>query len=230
VANVNELITSAEEYDRDNPEGSLDDYLTRVSLVSDVDHLDPGGGSVTLMTLHAAKGLEFPVVAILGLEDGILPHERGLTDPNQMEEERRLCFVGVTRAEQRLMLSRAASRMVRGETRRSIVSRFIYEMPMDRLDAIELSGDRTDSFSSGSSSSSSRSGRAMAQQFPVGQRVRSVTFGLGTVVELTDSGSGQRVEVLFDKSGRKRLIVEHARLEAVADDQRSSRADRRGPK
>ena len=230
VANVNELITSAAEYDRDNPEGSLDDYLSRVSLVSDVDHLDPGGGSVTLMTLHAAKGLEFPVVAILGLEDGILPHERGLTDPDQMEEERRLCFVGITRAEQRLLLSRAASRMVRGETKRAITSRFVYEMPADRLDVIELSDDRGDSFSPRMSSSGSAwTGRAKPREFSVGQRVHSATFGLGTVADVSDSGSGERVEVVFDKSGRKRLIAEHAHLEVVEDDQRSNRRARRSP-
>src|SRR5205823_14873166 len=104
LANVNELITSAAEYDHENPQGSLDDYLAQISLISDADHLKGAGGAVTLMTLHAAKGLEFPVVAMIGLEEGILPHARARNSTNDIEEERRLCFVGITRAQQHLLL------------------------------------------------------------------------------------------------------------------------------
>src|SRR5438874_2469263 len=117
LANVNELISSAAEYDKENSEGqtgSLDDYLAIVSLVSDADHMKGAGGAVTLMTLHAAKGLEFPVVAMIGLEDGILPHSRARDNLNELEEERRLCFVGITRAQRRLLLSKAQYRTVRG--------------------------------------------------------------------------------------------------------------------
>src|SRR5208337_2436023 len=98
-----------------NPEGSLDDYLAQVSLVSDADRFEGAGGAVTLMTLHAAKGLEFPVVAIIGLEEGCLPHSRARGDTKELEEERRLCFVGITRAQERLILSTAAWRTIRGK-------------------------------------------------------------------------------------------------------------------
>src|SRR5581483_418824 len=131
VANVNELISSAAEYDAENPEGSLDDYLARVSLVSDVDHMKDTGGAVTLMTLHAAKGLEFPVVAIIGLEEGCLPHARARGNLNELEEERRLCFVGITRAQERLILTKAAYRTLRGLRERTITSPFLGEMPQD---------------------------------------------------------------------------------------------------
>ncbi len=97
AANVAELISAAAEYDKENPQGSLADYLAAVSLVSDADKVEGSQGSVTLMTLHAAKGLEFPVVAMIGLEEGCLPHARAQDNPDDLEEERRLCFVGITR-------------------------------------------------------------------------------------------------------------------------------------
>src|SRR5438477_7381188 len=120
VPNVNELISSATEYDTEHPEGSLQDYLAQVSLVSDADHLKDTGGAVTLMTLHAAKGLEFPAVAMIGLEEGVLPHSRARGNLNELEEERRLCFVGITRAEQHLILTKAAYRTTRGLRERSV--------------------------------------------------------------------------------------------------------------
>jgi DNA helicase-2/ATP-dependent DNA helicase PcrA len=97
LKNVEELISAAAEFDKEQPEGTLVDYLAQVSLVADVDHMDNVGGAVTLMTLHAAKGLEFPVVAIIGLEDGVLPHSRARDNLDELEEERRLFFVGITR-------------------------------------------------------------------------------------------------------------------------------------
>src|SRR5206468_7043828 len=129
LENVNELITSAAEFDKDNSEGTLADYLAQVSLVSDADHLKGAGGAITLMTLHAAKGLEFPVVAIIGMEEGILPHSRARGNLNELEEERRLCFVGITRAEQQLILTKAAYRTIRGLRERTVTSPFLNELP-----------------------------------------------------------------------------------------------------
>jgi DNA helicase II / ATP-dependent DNA helicase PcrA len=147
IPNVNELISAAAEYDKDNPRGSAADYLGGISLVSDVDRLEGSGGAVTLMTLHAAKGLEFPVVAIIGLEEGCLPHSRARDDATQMEEERRLCFVGITRARQRLILSSAAWRTLRGQREPTIPSPFLSEMPADMLQTIstrDIYNDRSD--------------------------------------------------------------------------------------
>jgi DNA helicase-2/ATP-dependent DNA helicase PcrA len=142
IPNVNELISSAAEYDAEHPDGALSDYLAAVSLVSDADRVEGSGGAVTLMTLHAAKGLEFPIVAIIGLEDGCLPHSRAREDPTGMEEERRLCFVGITRAQERLILSCAAWRSMRGRNEPTINSPFLTEMPLELLDV----SDRRDSY------------------------------------------------------------------------------------
>src|SRR4029079_17583977 len=135
-----ELITSAHEYDAGNPEASLNDYLAQISLVSDIDHLKDAGGAVTLMTLHAAKGLEFPVVAMIGLEEGILPHSRSRGNLNELEEERRLAFVGITRAQEHLILSKAQYRTIRGLRERTVTSPFLSEMPQDALRITDRTG------------------------------------------------------------------------------------------
>src|SRR5215218_4972336 len=140
IENVNQLITAAVEYDQENPEGSLVEYLANVSLVSDADHLKDTGGAVTLMTLHAAKGLEFPAVAMIGLEEGVLPHSRARGNLNELEEERRLCFVGVTRAEQHLLLSKAQYRTIRGLRERTVTSPFLNEMPQDSMRITDRTG------------------------------------------------------------------------------------------
>jgi DNA helicase-2/ATP-dependent DNA helicase PcrA len=142
IPNVNELISSASEYDREHPEGTLAEYLAAVSLVSDADRVEGAGGAVTLMTLHAAKGLEFPVVAIIGLEEGCLPHSRAREDERELEEERRLCFVGITRAQERLILSNAAWRTMRGKREPTVSSPFLSEMPRDLMQIT----DRTDQY------------------------------------------------------------------------------------
>ena len=213
--NINELITSAAEYDRDNPGGTLQEYLANVSLVSDADHMKGGGGAVTLMTLHAAKGLEFPVVAMIGLEEGILPHSRTRGNPEELEEERRLCFVGITRARKRLVLSKAAFRTVRGLRERTVTSPFLNEMPQEFLRVI----DRTslDSLDDRAGSRAFESDRAegLAGQFRTGQMVRHPTFGVGRIAELSDMGQHTRAVVEFAGAGRKTLVLQYARLEAV---------------
>ena len=139
LANVEELLTDARQFDeqRDEEEGAesnLEAYLERTWLVNETDGWDDGDDKVTLMTLHAAKGLEFPVVFLLAVEDGILPHERSAQDPSQLEEERRLAFVGVTRAEQELQLSHALRRDYRGQRRIAIPSSFLMEIPTDQME------------------------------------------------------------------------------------------------
>jgi DNA helicase-2/ATP-dependent DNA helicase PcrA len=216
--NVNELITAAAEYDAQNPEGSLQDYLAQVSLVSDVDQLKEAGGAVTLMTLHTAKGLEFPVVAMIGLEEGCLPHARARDDIKQLEEERRLCFVGITRAQKRLLLSKAATRTIRGLTERTVTSPFLHEMPEESLEVIDHTGKgswrgRGSRKSSGGSSLRESSSYERAGAFREGQMVKHPTFGVGRIAEISDSGKQTRAVVDFKAAGRKTLIVEMARLE-----------------
>jgi DNA helicase-2/ATP-dependent DNA helicase PcrA len=132
-ANVQEFVSVARQFMMENPEGTLADFLTQMSLLSDIDTSEPAENKIVLMTLHACKGLEFPVVAIAGNEEGLFPHFRSLNDASQMEEERRLMYVGVTRAMERLFLTYARRRMMMGELRYGLPSRFLKEIPKDHL-------------------------------------------------------------------------------------------------
>jgi DNA helicase-2/ATP-dependent DNA helicase PcrA len=207
IENVEQLITSAAEYDGGNPEGTLSEYLSMISLVSDTDHLKDAGGAVTLMTLHAAKGLEFPVVAMIGMEEGVLPHSRARGNTAELEEERRLCFVGITRAQQRLIMTKAAYRTMRGLRERTVTSPFLTEMPAEAMEVT----DRTGMAFEFNGPAPERSGR----RFRRGQLVRHPTFGIGRIADVNDMGPQTRAIVEFNAAGRKTLILEHARLEAV---------------
>ncbi|HEX8340221.1 MAG TPA: UvrD-helicase domain-containing protein [Tepidisphaeraceae bacterium] len=206
LANVRELINSGADFDREHPGGTLEEYLAQVSLMSDVDKVRDGGGAITLMTLHAAKGLEFPVVAMIGMEEGVLPHARARTDPSQLEEERRLCFVGITRAQERILFSRAFARTLMGRRERTVPSPFLKEMPADSIEII----DRTDlGFESDEDDAPGGS------QFRRGQTVKHPAFGLGKIAEIQEMGRHTRAIVEFARAGRKTLILEYAQLEAV---------------
>jgi DNA helicase-2/ATP-dependent DNA helicase PcrA len=174
-----------------------------------------GGGAVTLMTLHAAKGLEFPVVAMIGLEEGVLPHSRARGNLEELEEERRLCFVGITRARKRLILSKAAYRTVRGLRERTVTSPFLAEMPQDFLRVIDRTGiDSLQDRDYARSEERERS-RGLAGQFRAGQMVRHPTFGVGKIAEMSGVGQHTRAVVDFARAGRKTLVLEAARLEPV---------------
>ncbi len=145
IANVDELLTAAQEFDAQHPEdGGLQNYLETAVLVNETDAWETGNNSVTLMTLHAAKGLEFPVVFIVGIEEGTLPHERSMQDDEQVEEERRLLFVGITRAQSELQLSRALYRFRRGANWPTVASRFLMELPREQMTVIEPQGYQPD--------------------------------------------------------------------------------------
>ncbi len=147
LANIEELLTSAREFDRATPEGNyLESFLEQVSLVSDTDEFEAENDRVTLMTLHAAKGLEFPVVFIVAAEEGLLPHERSRDDPAQLEEERRLLFVGITRAEEELEISLAKQREFRGSRRYCVPSRFLMELPREEMEVVEPPAQWQDGF------------------------------------------------------------------------------------
>ncbi|MDG1872727.1 MAG: 3'-5' exonuclease, partial [Mariniblastus sp.] len=144
ASNVDELVVAAQEYDRDHPNGGgLEGYLEQAALVSDTDVWEAEADYVTLMTLHAAKGLEFPCVYIVGLEDGILPHERSSGDDDEIEEERRLLFVGITRAEEQLQISRCMNRFRRGSYWPVIASRFLMELPREEMQIFEPVSNQT---------------------------------------------------------------------------------------
>jgi ATP-dependent DNA helicase UvrD/PcrA len=227
LANLGELVSSAQQFEQDfELELELDGgehtpslsekllaFLERISLVSDVDAVDPDQGAVTLMTLHAAKGLEYPAVAMIGVEDGLLPHERANASDNEMEEERRLCFVGVTRAMEKLYLTHARYRTVFGQSNVTMPSRFFREMPDDCLEEVDACDDDTDDLAD-SLVQNSLAGREAAM-YPPGTLVRHPQFGLGRVVDIHPTGSHTRARIAFNTAGTKTLILQYARLERV---------------
>jgi DNA helicase-2/ATP-dependent DNA helicase PcrA len=227
VDNLNELISVAAEFEAANPGGSVTDFLEQVSLVADADQIPVTGddaGVVTLMTLHTAKGLEFPVVFVTGLEDGVFPHLRALGDPRELEEERRLAYVGITRARQRLFLSRATVRTSWGQPAYNPPSRFLDELPGDTVHWARM--DPAPAPSTGYSSAQSRVaatglatgglrggvGNRQVISVAVGDRVSHDAFGLGTVVEVTGVGDKAQATVDFGSGGTKRLVLRYAPL------------------
>ncbi len=229
VENLAELETVAQEFANENPDGTLIDFLERVSLVADSDDIpdaDASGGVVTLMTLHTAKGLEFPVVFLTGMEDGVFPHMRSLGDPKELEEERRLAYVGITRARERLYLSRSMMRSAWGSPAFNPPSRFLDEIPAEILDwrreepsDIPISAGGFGS-SPSSSSAALRLGDRVAGGGPVvslavGDRVTHEKFGLGTVVSTAGVGEKSDATVDFGAAGVKRLLLRYAPVEKL---------------
>jgi DNA helicase II / ATP-dependent DNA helicase PcrA len=226
VDNLNELISVAAEFEAANPNGTVTDFLEQVSLVADADQIPVTGddaGVVTMMTLHTAKGLEFPVVFLTALEDGVFPHLRALGDPRELEEERRLAYVGITRARERLFLSRAQVRTSWGSPAYNPPSRFLDELPADtvhwsRLEPAPASPGYSSAQSrvaaTGLSTGGLRGGvgnRAVIS-VDVGDRVSHDAFGLGTVVEVTGAGDKAQATVDFGSGGTKRLVLRYAPL------------------
>jgi DNA helicase-2/ATP-dependent DNA helicase PcrA len=186
-------------------------WLESVSLVADADAVDPEQGSVTLMTMHAAKGLEFDTVAVIGVEHGILPHSRSSEGEDAVEEERRLLFVGMTRAERALSVSSAAVRTVRGVRQASIESEFLREIPAQhvaRTDLVErFSGSRIEY-----DDPEAFGDADVGEMFPIGSMVRHPIFGVGKIEFLARGFGGTRARIAFRSVGLKTLIVEHAKL------------------
>jgi DNA helicase-2/ATP-dependent DNA helicase PcrA len=229
VENLAELQSVAQEFATENPEGTLADFLERVSLVADSDEIpdaDEAGGMVTLMTLHTAKGLEFPVVFLTGMEDGVFPHMRSLGDPRELEEERRLAYVGITRARRRLYVSRSVMRSAWGSPAFNPPSRFLEEIPAEVMEwrREEPVGRSPSSGGYGSSPSSSsaalRLGDRIVGTGPVvslaaGERVTHQKFGLGTVVSTSGSGDKAEATIDFGSAGVKRLLLRYAPVEKL---------------
>ncbi|MFC5833064.1 DNA helicase PcrA [Nonomuraea insulae] len=222
LENLNELISVASEFEDANPEGTLVEFLEQVSLVADADQIpdaDGGQGVVTLMTLHTAKGLEFPVVFLTAMEDGVFPHVRSLGEPKELEEERRLAYVGITRAQQRLYITRAAVRSSWGAPAFNPASRFVNEVPGKLMDW------RTDPEKSAWSAATRReparpaapakSGGRKVPSLTPGDRVSHDAFGLGTVVSVDGVAEKTKVKIDFGSSGEKTLLLAYAPLEKL---------------
>jgi DNA helicase II / ATP-dependent DNA helicase PcrA len=225
VENLHELEAVAREFEEANPEGGLTDFLEQVSLVADSDEIPDGedhGGMVTLMTLHTAKGLEFPVVFLTGLEDGVFPHMRSMSDIKELEEERRLAYVGITRAQQRLYVSRAVLRSSWGAPQAYPASRFVEEIPDELVDwqRTEPTPDRrlwaAPALAAAAARPGARSpGNRAVVALEVGDRVSHDTFGLGTVVGTRGLGENAAAQIDFGSAGIKWLVLRYAPVEKL---------------
>ena len=231
VENLKELVAVSMEYEErdfeelvEDEEISLSGFLEKVSLVADADEIPEGedhGGVVTMMTLHTAKGLEFPTVFLTGMEDGIFPHSRTLGEKDEVEEERRLAYVGLTRARERLYLSRAESRSTWGAPNYNPPSRFLDEIPEDVIQwRNETSASPSASFVKRSRTVSSPPPRATGKKITaielhVGERVSHDTFGLGTVVSVAGEADKAEATINFGQFGEKRLLLRYAPVEKL---------------
>ncbi|MBW3604177.1 MAG: DNA helicase PcrA [Actinobacteria bacterium] len=213
IENITELASVAEDFLALQPDATLAEFLERVALVSEADALDDDEGGpqsrLVLMTMHNAKGLEYPVVFVIGMEDSVFPHHRALSDPSELEEERRLCYVAFTRARERLVVTSAWSRTLFGATNANPPSRFLREIPPELMEIRRDQGSpsrrvvtREDEADDG-------------DEFAVGMRVLHPRFGEGRILELSGLPGSQEALVTFDESGSKRMLLTYAPLVRV---------------
>jgi DNA helicase-2/ATP-dependent DNA helicase PcrA len=211
VENIESLISAAAEYDKQTENPSLVDYLQQIALFSDVDAYDITAERVAMMTLHSAKGLEFDTVFIVGVEEGLLPHERSADNENETEEERRLFFVGITRAKTNLYISFAKYRQIRGQTLRTIPSQFLFELGLAFSESNYQSETRNNESEIENVKYEVRKTQPAAP-FNRGDIVVHKKFGIGTVKEFADMGDNSIITVAFNTGHTKALMLKHAKL------------------
>ena len=235
IENIDELISKVTSYEDnciDEP-STLSGFLEEVALVADIDSVDDDENRVLLMTLHSAKGLEFPYVYLTGMEDGIFPSYMSIAAENpreEIEEERRLCYVGITRAMKKLTMTAARMRMIRGENQFNAISRFMKEIPKDYLErGCEVRKEKTEEMPKNDSWREIKRTfqekpkavqqftvtKAASLEYGVGDRVRHMKFGEGTVADITEGGRDYEVAVDFDNFGRKKMFASFAKLKKV---------------
>jgi len=234
IENIRELEGAVSEFESANPGGSLSDFLENVALITDVDNLNQTSGAVTLMTLHSAKGLEFDAVFLAGMEENVFPLTRATFDDDALEEERRLAYVGITRAKKRLFLSHAHTRMLYNARNANELSRFVGEIPRRLIQdgavrsqtRMPMPGSRPMASSSpapkasfgiqgvqkGFASQSAPAPQRTLRLFKEGDRVIHAVFGRGSVTRLEGEGSTQKVCVKFDTGSEKRFSANIAPL------------------
>ncbi|MBD2384352.1 DNA helicase PcrA [Cylindrospermum sp. FACHB-282] len=210
VQNVQELYNAALQFQEENEEVSLQAFLQSAALSSDLDNLKEGKATVSLMTLHASKGLEFPVVFLVGLEQGLFPNYRSINDPASLEEERRLCYVGITRAQERLFLSHARERRLYGSREPAMRSQFLDELPEELLTNQHKSSR---SFTKGAASTSTK--QDTKQNWQVGDRVLHKTFGIGEITHIFGTGNKLSVAIKFSSLGQKIVDPRVAQLQKL---------------
>ena len=214
--NVQELRSTAMEFQQMDPQEGISAFLEGIALVSDIDSLEENTEAVTLITLHQAKGLEFPVVFLVGLEDGLLPHIRSFDDPGQMEEERRLFYVGMTRAKDRLYVLRAFRRGFRGNIGPSVPSRFLGDIPQHLIASLAASGRSTVPIQGNTGPQKTNGPAATRTPLKAGERVRHSKFGEGIVVSCVPSDNDHEITIAFKgNAGIKRLLLSYSPLEKL---------------
>lgn len=237
IDNLHELISVAQEFAASEEENNLENFLAHVALVSDIDDTELGEDAITLMTLHSSKGLEFPVVFLVGMEEGLFPHARTLMDETEIEEERRLCYVGITRAKEKLFLSSTKMRTIYGNTVTYPPSRFLQEIParlvktikrQERFSALENFKQVSEKYSTRPQKPASTfnphsfmpqkpaaAAGGTGTRFNTGDRVSHSKWGEGMVVSVKDSPDGQEVKVAFAGAGMRSLLTKYAVLKKL---------------
>lgn len=240
--NIKEFISVAVDFEVKNPDGTLEDFLANISLLSDVDKTEDKENSVTLLTVHSAKGLEFPVVFLVGMEEGLFPIRRALDSESELEEERRLCYVAITRAKKLLFITRSKIRTIYGQTSYSMASRFLDEIPRELIESSSPYEYRhKDKYVETKKSTFAESTNSQREKFidvedytrkpmvetknninpnggadvSIGTKVNHKKWGIGTIVQINDKNDDREVVVVFEKVGLKRLILSIAPIEIL---------------
>lgn len=217
--NIGELLSVAKDFQDTNPTGTVEDFLDQVALVNDVDSFEQEESKVTLMTLHAAKGLEFPIVFLGGLEEGLFPHSRTLMNPEEIEEERRLAYVGITRAEKELYISNATTRTVFGRTSSYLPSRFIDEIPAELVDSLRAKRRTPDDIKPTVPRHMSVASRPVTKpiirneviaDWKVGDTAIHSKWGNGKVVNVSGEGAGMKLTIEFPTQGVRVVMAKFA--------------------
>lgn len=234
IENLGEFMSVAMEFENTSETNTLEEFLGNISLSSDLDNLQDDYNTVTLMTLHSAKGLEFPVVFMVGMEDGIFPGSRSMADDEELEEERRLCYVGITRAKEELYLTHASMRTLYGRTNVNPVSRFIDDIPQELVNMDDIIGKQTNidfgssdlnTFANSHMISFKKTKEEKIQKKPVsnvdssevrpGTKVQHKKFGSGTIISINGTGDKAELTIAFDKQGIKKLMLGFAPIEII---------------
>ncbi|MEE1185161.1 MAG: 3'-5' exonuclease, partial [Acutalibacteraceae bacterium] len=232
IENVEEFASTIMQYEMENEQPSLSAFLEEIALVSDIDSMDNEDDKVVLMTVHSAKGLEFNTVYLIGMEEGIFPGNQSIYGgPEEIEEERRLAYVAITRAKKQLNISNAYTRMIFGTTNRNMASRFLREIPMELCDV--TAGSAMRGFTTGTQYSNSSaptyktantykssiitqsSSKKPLINYNIGQRVEHKTFGVGTVTAVTPMGNDSMLVIEFDSIGTKKIMAQFANLKVL---------------
>ncbi|MBB6213950.1 DNA helicase-2/ATP-dependent DNA helicase PcrA [Anaerosolibacter carboniphilus] len=225
IENLQEFVSVAMDFEKNSEVKTLEEFLGNISLVSDIDNMSDDENTVVLMTLHSAKGLEFPVVFLVGMEEGIFPISRAVNDDRELEEERRLCYVGITRAEERLFISHAMIRTLYGRTNYNAMSRFVQEIADDliAMDRKEIQRKEREALAPGPGIYRGVSlgdkpkpvNPENSGEIKPGSKVKHDKFGIGTVITVKGSGEKAELTIAFDSAGIKKLALGYAPIQLI---------------